>query len=107
MPQIIAGKTPCNICGKAIDLKDETVAFPAFVPQGHVFAQFSDGAFHKDCFWAWEDREQFQSLYNDYERVWKSRPNNLSFEEIEEWGKQAFAQVFEKGMNQIKPEKFD
>ena len=98
MAIFIEGKSICVRCGKTIESSAEVVGFPAFVPKNHEFSDFSDAAFHKECFLAWKDHEQFQSLYSDYERVWKSRPSDLSFEEIEEWGKQAFAQVFENGM---------
>lgn len=94
MALIVAGKTKCIICQEVISSPEEAVAFPAFVPQGHVFADFSDGVFHKNCFLAWGDHERFQSLYENYRRVWGSRPSGLSLEEMEEWGKQAFAGVF-------------
>ncbi len=98
MAQFIAGKTKCCICGNAILTTEEIVAIPAFVPKGHVFSSYSDGTFHKDCFLVWEDHEQFKSLYDDYQRIWDSRPRNISFHEMEEWGEFAFAKVFEKGM---------
>ncbi len=75
---------------------------PAFVPRGHEFSAFSDGVFHRDCFAKWEEHERFQQLYNDYDRVWKTRPSNLAFEEIEEWGRQAFEKVFSEGMVESK-----
>ena len=98
MAQIIPGKSKCILCRKEIGTVNEAVAFPAFVPPGHIFHRFSDGIFHRTCFAKWEDHEAFQQLYDDYERVWKSRPANLSFQEIEAWGQQAFEKVFREGM---------
>jgi hypothetical protein len=94
MAILVVGKTKCTICKGIIESLDDAVAFPAFVPEGHEFSEFSDGVFHKHCFLAWEDHDRFQCLYENYERVWKSRPSNLSFEQIEEWGRHAFAEVF-------------
>ncbi len=98
MAIFIAGKTSCKICQQIVGSSEEAVAFPAFVPQGHEFTAFSDGVFHENCFRAWEDHERFQTLYENYQRVWSSRPSGLSFKEIEEWGKQAFTEVFRAGM---------
>jgi len=98
MAQIIAGKTTCLLCGNKIHNIDEAIAFPAFVPEGHVFHQFSDGVFHRRCFAAWEHHERFQELYDAYVRVWKSRPSNLSVNELEKWGKSAFDKIFREGM---------
>ena len=94
MAAFIAGKTKCTICQQVIGSSEEPVAFPAFIPQGHEFAAFSDAVFHKSCFLAWEDHDRFQSLFENYQRVWESRPSGLSFSEIEQWGKRAFAEVF-------------
>jgi hypothetical protein len=98
MAMIVAGRTKCCWCGKLIEESSQGIGFPAFVPAGHLFSSYSDSAFHRDCFLKWEDHDEFQRLYDEYRRVWESRPLGLSLEEIEAWGKSAFLQVFEKGM---------
>jgi hypothetical protein len=98
MAQLIPGKTTCPLCGQGITSLADAVGFPAFIPRGHEFERFSDCAFHRRCFSTWPERDRFQNLYDDYERVWRSRPQGLSLEEIEEWGKKAFEQVFAQGM---------
>ena len=94
MAQLILGKTTCVLCGQGIASSTDAVGFPAFIPRGHEFEQFSDCAFHRHCFSSWAERDRFQKLYDEYERVWRARPQGLSFDEIEEWGKKAFEQVF-------------
>ncbi len=98
MAMIIAGRTKCCRCGKLIETAADGIGFPAFVPTGHIFSSYSDSAFHRKCYDGWEDHEEFQRLYDEYRAVWDSRPQGLSFEEIEAWGKAAFRNVFEKGM---------
>jgi hypothetical protein len=98
MAMIIPGRTKCCRCGKSIDSSSAGIGFPAFIPAGHVFSSYSDSAFHRNCYDAWEEHADFQQLYDEYKRVWESRPFGLSLEEIEAWGKSAFRSVFEKGM---------
>ena len=93
MALIIAGKTKCVICGKVLDPSDEVIGFPAFIPPGHEFSGYSDSAFHPTCFQLWSDHDRFQQLYDNYRKVWDSRPSDLSFAEAEEWGKHAFDDV--------------
>jgi hypothetical protein len=84
--------------GRAWGRFTEAIGFPAFIPRGHEFEQYSDCAFHRDCYLKWDDHDRFQQLYDDYDRVWKSRPKDLTFDEIETWGKAAFERVFSQGM---------
>ena len=98
MALLIPGKTPCAICGKTIAEGADAVGFPAFIPPGHEFEQYSDCAFHRTCYLNWDEHERFQKLFDEYERIWKSRPKGLSFEDMEKWGKTAFGQLFALGM---------
>lgn len=99
MANVILGKTRCVICRKAIESLQDAIAFPAFVPAGHEFSAFSDGVFHEACFKEWDKHLQFQRLYDEYKRIWESQPKGLSFEEIDAWGKRAFAELFREGMS--------
>jgi len=85
------GKTECSICGKTIDDVHDLVGFPAFIGPNHPLHEYSDSAFHKNCFEQWTQKDELQSLYERYRQIWDSRPDGLkSLEEINEWGKEAF-----------------
>jgi hypothetical protein len=94
MALVVSGSTRCKLCNDPLLQSSDVVAFPAFIPSGHPFHPFSDAAFHKTCFAAWEHHEALQRLFDEYQSVWNSRPRNLSYFEMEEWGKQAFKRVF-------------
>lgn len=97
MALIFPGKTTCSLCGKVIFNEDEIVGFPAFIPKSHRLHQFSEGVFHKSCFQEWEDKEEFENLFQKHQAIWESRPMNLkSAEEIENWGKEAFKKIFKE-----------
>ena len=96
MAVIIPGKTKCRRCGEILNSMSDSVGFPAFIPAGHLFAPYSDSAFHRSCFMAWDEHDEFQRLYDEYLRVWDSRPQELSYKDAENWGKSAFARVFAK-----------
>jgi len=101
MAVIVPNKTKCVICGDVIISAKDAVAFPAFIPCGHKFSQFSDSVFHADCFSSWSERETFQSLYDTYRKIWDTRPSNLeSLEDIEAWGRNAFDDLFAPGMTE-------
>jgi hypothetical protein len=99
MAHLIPGKTVCAICGKSIAGGADSIGFPAFIPRGHEFEQYSECAFHRTCYLDWDEHQRFQRLFDEYERIWKSRPIGLSFEEMEKWGKTAFEQLFAEGMS--------
>lgn len=94
MALIFLGHSKCTLCGATLCEGDELVAFPAFIPVGHQLHAFNDAVFHKDCFSKWEHHEQMQILYDRFRAVWKTRPLNVSLEEMENWGKSAFDDVF-------------
>jgi hypothetical protein len=96
MANIILGKSNCSLCGEILNSTADAVGFPAFLPAGHALAPYSDAAFHRNCFIAWDEHDEFQRLYDEYLRVWSSRPQDLSYKHAEKWGKSAFARVFEK-----------
>lgn len=98
MAIVILGKSKCVVCGEIVCEASEANAFPAFIPQGHELSEYSDSVFHRSCFESWEQHEKLASLFDEYQRVWESRPIGIPFDEIEKWGKEAFGKIFEKGM---------
>jgi len=85
------GQSRCGICGRTIQLKEELVAFPAFLPRHHRLAAFSDSMFHIECFKSAPDSDRVHALYARYREIWESRPSDLKTrEEIERWGRLAF-----------------
>lgn len=94
MALILPGHTRCNFCGRPLREGEELVAFPSFFPVGHELHAFNDAAFHESCFAKWEQHEQMQIVYDRFRAVWQSRPLNASMEEMENWGKSAFDDVF-------------
>ncbi len=98
MAILIPHKTTCVLCHDVIDSPDDVVAFPAFIPPGHKMSKYSDSIFHGQCFRNWDGGETLQHLYASYCEIWDGRPGNLqSVDEITEWGKTAFASLFEPG----------
>lgn len=93
MALIIEGKTVCRICGKALFKNQGLIGFPAFLKAGHKFSEYSDAAFHSDCFMAWKDQAEFQALYEKFQKIWSDRPLNVSWPEVMEWGKNAFDEL--------------
>ena len=94
MALIIRGATPCALCGSVLDSSaEEIIGFPAFLPSTHRLWKYSDAAFHKSCFDAWEDCSELLDVYQRFRDIWATRPMGLtSLKEINEWGKQAFAE---------------
>ena len=91
MTLFVTGKTICPICRQTIVDKTGIVAFPAFLPNDHEFATYSDAAFHRKCFEKTPHHEEVQNLYKRYREIWESRPRDLNnLDEIEAWGREAF-----------------
>lgn len=83
------GKSRCSLCCEVVN--EDGIAFPAFLAKGHRLGKFSDGLFHENCFENWTDRDEFSRLYEEFSRIWNSRPKNLDTkEEIDAWGEKAF-----------------
>lgn len=97
----IHGTSMCKACGNTIDDASTSIAFPAFVPKGHVFHDFSDSIFHSHCFENWQMHTDFLKLYDQYREIWKSRPIGVSYDEAERWGREAFVGIFKSGMSSI------
>lgn len=93
MAIFISGKTKCLVCGQAISSAADAVLFPAFLKAGHRLARFSDAAVHGDCLQASEDALEAHRLLARYQEIWQSRPRNLSLEQAEEWGRDAFKEL--------------
>lgn len=81
------------LCGRAIASSAGTFAFPAFLKAGHKLARFNDAAFHEDCLNASENALEAQKLLRRYQEIWQSRPQNLSFDQAEAWGREAFKEL--------------
>ncbi len=98
MAVFLAGKTNCVLCQKPIVSSSDAIGFPAFIPAGHVLSEFSDSVFHTDCFENWEKRDELTQLHDRYQEIWNARPDDLTFQEMESWGKEAFSDLFASGM---------
>ncbi len=95
MAIVIDGSSVCAVCNQRIDSVNNAFAFPAFIPQSHRLAKFSDCVIHRECFAKCEECIEVQLLYERYRTIWDSRPNDLkSLEEFEAWGTVAFRGLF-------------
>src|ERR1041385_6740900 len=66
MALIFRGKSKCALCGEVIAVDDALVATSHFIAdQSDSLWRYSDAAFHKRCFLAWERRAEFVRRYND------------------------------------------
>jgi hypothetical protein len=92
MALFFPGKSECGICGKVIEAADALTMFPSFLGRNHPLHRYSDCAFHKSCFEASPDREEVERLYARHRYIWDHRPSNLTWEEVEAWGKSAFSE---------------
>jgi hypothetical protein len=69
MALLLRGKTECPLCREAIGKDDEVVGTTHFIAdQTDPLWQFSDAAFHKKCFDAWEHRDEFLARYEEVRR---------------------------------------
>ena len=69
MTLLLRGKTECPLCGEVIGKDDEVVGTTHFIAdQKDPLWQFSDAAFHKSCFEAWEHRDEFLARYEKFRR---------------------------------------
>lgn len=96
MALFIEGKSTCPLCGKVLFQKQGLVSFSAFLRAGHKFFEYSDAAFHADCFKTWKDRDEFQDLYDKFQEIWNGRPKNVPWQEAMEWGKHAFNEMYQE-----------
>jgi hypothetical protein len=65
---LILGKTKCNICGETLLESHNIVSFWAFVPnQNDSFWQFSDRAFHENCFLSHPLATQVSAVYQEWQ----------------------------------------
>ena len=91
---VIRGKTKCMFCGEAIREDDEIVGVPSFLPKGNRLFKYNDATFHKQCYEKMADKDVLDKAIKLNQEIWKSRPMSLkSREEIEAWGKEAFAKL--------------
>jgi hypothetical protein len=91
MALFLEKKSECQICGRLIETSDELKMFPAFLGTSHPLHRYSDGLFHR-CFEASPDREEVERLFARFRHIWDHRPSNMTMEEVEVWGRSAFAE---------------
>lgn len=87
---VFLGRTICVICGKEIENDPDIFAFPAFLKAGHHLTMFSDAAVHSRCLATSVDGQEAVELYRRFREIWESRPKNVTFEQSEVWGREAF-----------------
>lgn len=69
MALLFRGKTTCPLCFKVITKDDEVVGTTHFIAdQGDPLWEYSDAAFHKKCFDAWEHRDEFLARYEEFRK---------------------------------------
>jgi len=91
MALIFKGKSKCPLCERVLAQDDEIVSFPAFLRLDHELGNFSDAAFHRECFEKHPRATHVNALYARYRAIWDSRPMDLkTLEEMEAWGREAF-----------------
>lgn len=62
---ILRGRTPCAICGSALERDDDIVATSHFISDpADPLWQFSDAGMHRSCFLAWDLRATFVERFN-------------------------------------------
>ena len=67
MALLFRGKTECPLCCKVIAKDDEVVGTTHFIAdQTDPLWKFSDAAFHRKCFDAWEHRYEFLARYEAF-----------------------------------------
>lgn len=65
MAMIALGVTRCPLCDEVIEEGHAIVATSHFIADSSdSLWRYSDAAFHKSCFLAWERREEFVDRYN-------------------------------------------
>jgi hypothetical protein len=66
MALIIHGRTKCALCREIIAPDDELIGTPHFIgDRNDSLWSYSDAAFHRRCFLAWERREEFVRRFNE------------------------------------------
>jgi hypothetical protein len=92
MALFLEKKTDCQICGQLIDSSHDAKMFPAFLGKSHPLHRYSDAVFHRRCFETSPDREEVERLFARFRHIWDHRPPNMTMEEVEAWGRSAFAE---------------
>ena len=94
MSLVFLGST-CVLCGRVLDGDPDIIGFPAFLKAGHRLAMFSDAAMHSRCLAASADAQEVVELHRCYREIWDSRPKNVTIEQAEAWGREAFREFDE------------
>ena len=85
MTMIVPGRTKCPLCGRVMEKGEPLTGFPAFLPQGHDLAAFSDSILHQACVEAYPRGRRALALRDRFEKVLRSVPRKMSRIEGEAW----------------------
>jgi len=64
MALVILGFSQCALCEQVLQVGDDLVATSHFLDEADPLWRYSDAAFHRACFLAWDAREAFIEKYN-------------------------------------------
>lgn len=92
---LILPQTKCAICGQRLQ-EEDLVSFPAFLPQTHRLARFSDAAFHRACIEQDKDWTAVQLAFSAYEKMRAELPRSGSYSDAEEGGRKRYAEFLLK-----------
>ncbi len=74
MPLIRFGVTLCLLCEQPINSPEDCIAFPHFIEDKQdPLWPYSDAAFHKQCFDAWQRKSEFLRRLRAFEQVQHDR----------------------------------
>jgi hypothetical protein len=76
MAIIILGKSECPLCGRVIQVDDDYMGTPHFLPSGPL-SRYSDAGIHRDCFMAWPKAGEFRLAFNEVGRSWLGGPRQM------------------------------
>lgn len=67
MAIVIGGSSTCALCDEVLEDEHELVMTSPFIEDtSSDLWRYSDAAFHKNCFMAWESRKRFIDSFNEY-----------------------------------------
>ena len=101
MALVLPGKSTCALCDGVLEDGHDIIAFPAFLPAKHRLWQYSDAAFHAQCFAAWSERPAFDALYQRAQALSNTRPHDVTTTaEMDAWGREASARWEQEAMRE-------
>ena len=67
MAIVIGGSSTCALCDEVLEDEHELVMTPPFIEDSSSnLWRYSDAAFHKNCFMAWESRKLLIDTFNEH-----------------------------------------